>query len=346
MVGLDPQWNPEHLAIVKRGKEAIAEWRAQNPNVSLNLWGAYLAKADLRGANLSGADLLGADLHHALLTAADVRGAGLSHANLIYTDLRGANLEGADLGFAVLHGTDLSEANLTSAIFTDTLVSTDLTDAVGLDHVKHMGPSTIGHEVLLRPTKHPWPVKFLRGCGLSDSDIDFVLSFVSSPIQFYSCFISYSTKDAAFALKLHDALQARGVRCWLDKHEILPGDEIQPKINEAIRIWDKVLLLCSEHSLTSPWVHKEIKRAVEKEDTLWKQSGKKALAIIPLDLDGFLFDQARCEFDWATDMRARHAARFVGWVTDERVFDAQIERVVKALRADRSARPQPPPPKL
>ena len=33
------------------------------------------------------------------------------------------------------------------------------------------------------------------------------------------------------------------------------------------------------------------------------QRDRRTLAIIPLDLDGFLFDQKCCEFDWAADMR-------------------------------------------
>ena len=32
-----------------------------------------------------------------------------------------------------------------------------------------------------------------------------------------------------------------------------------------------------------------------------KERGRRTLAIIPLDLDGFLFAQKRCEFDWAAE---------------------------------------------
>ncbi len=164
--------------------------------------------------------------------------------------------------------------------------------------------------------------------------------------EFYSCFISYSSKDDKFAVKLYDALQEAGIRCWLDKHEIRVGDELQSKINEGIRLWDKVLLLCSKDSLTSSWVRKEITRAVEKEVTMERERGQRVLAILPLDLDGFLFDRGKCEFDWAADMRARRAARFAGWQENERLFDLQLNDVVMALRADELARPKPPTPKL
>jgi hypothetical protein len=39
--------NPEHVAHVKQGAEAIRQWRAENPDVKLDL-----SEADLHGANL------------------------------------------------------------------------------------------------------------------------------------------------------------------------------------------------------------------------------------------------------------------------------------------------------
>ena len=40
-----------------------------------------------------------------------------------------------------------------------------------------------------------------------------------SPIEFYSCFISYSSKDEEFAKRLHADLQSNGVRCWFAPEE-------------------------------------------------------------------------------------------------------------------------------
>jgi len=42
-------------------------------------------------------------------------------------------------------------------------------------------------------------------------------------IQFYSCFISYSTKDQVFAERLHADLQNKGVRCWFAPHDLPIG---------------------------------------------------------------------------------------------------------------------------
>jgi hypothetical protein len=69
------------------------------------------------------------------------------------------------------------------------------------------------------------------------------------------------------------------------------------------------------------------------------------LAIIPLNLDGFLFDP-KWE-DWKKQhLTPRSAANFTGWDRDNAKFEAQLEAVIKALRADAGARERPPKPQL
>lgn len=81
-----------------------------------NLKGADLRRAFLSEANLSGADLRGAILSGAILWGANLKGAGLSLAFLRGAILSGANLGQADLWEANLSGANLSEANLSGAI--------------------------------------------------------------------------------------------------------------------------------------------------------------------------------------------------------------------------------------
>ena len=58
------------------------------------------------------------------------------------------------------------------------------------------------------------PEAFWREAGMPDEFITYMASLVGRAIEFYSCFISYSSKDQDFAERLHADLRAKGVRCW------------------------------------------------------------------------------------------------------------------------------------
>ncbi len=353
--------NAEYLRILRQGASVWNEWRSQNVwflgdlnDANLrganlrdsDLTGIRLHKANLRKANLSGAKLADADLSEADLCGADLNRANLNkarleEANLTRADLRRANLSEADLSRANFSEARLEGTNFASAKFGYTLLANiNLGEALGLDWAEHRGPSTIGLDTFFA-SMGKIPDIFLRGAGIPNVFLEYATSLVAIPFEFYSCFISYSHVDKSFARRVHDTLQGRGIRCWLDEKQLFPGDHIHREIDEAVRLWDKVLLCCSEKSLTSWWVDKEVSKALKKEEQLWKERGKPVLAIIPLNLDGYLFDPQWQ--DWKKQhLTDRLAADFTGWETDSAKFEEQIERVLKALRADAGAR-QPPP---
>jgi len=90
-------------------------------------------------------------------------------------------------------------------------------------------------------------------------------SLVRNPIEFYSCFISYSSQDDDFARRLHADLQQSGVRCWFAPEDLKIGDKFRMRIDESIRVYDKVMVILTEHSLASTWVEEEVEAAFEKE---------------------------------------------------------------------------------
>jgi hypothetical protein len=256
----------------EKGVKAWNEWRKANPEVRPDLIGADLSGANLSDADLSEADLSRANLGGANLSDADLRGANLIGARLIGTNLRGADLSGADLRWA-----NLNEADLSGAIVGFThFVNVDLSQVKGLETIRHELPSEISISTIYR-SQGKIPFEFLRGAGVPDSFIEYMHSLVGTGLEFYSCFISYSSKDQEFAERLYADLQAKGVRCWYAPHHGEAGKKLHEQIDQAIRLHEKLLLILSADSIKSEWVRTEIKKAAkrqarEKKDVLFPVS--------------------------------------------------------------------------
>jgi uncharacterized protein YjbI with pentapeptide repeats len=345
--------NPDHLEIVKLGASGIAEWRkGLTDDVVLDLSGADLQGMRLHGADLTKASFRGANLKKANIFKceapfADFAGASLCRASLALSTLPSANFTGADLTNADLTSTDLTvacfkDANLTGARLTRTVfernemsgacftealtdgtffLNLDLSDVHDLDQVTRYAPSTIGIDTLYK-SKGKIPDEFLRRCGVSNTLVAYVHSLVGNPIEFFSCFISYSEPDDAFSKRVYNDLQAEGVRCWRWRGDAKWGRTLMKEVDQSIRLYDKLIVVLSEHSLQAEPVIREIERALQKETREAKE------VLFPIRIDDSVFS-------WPHELQADVLRKVIGdfrnW-TDPRTYDASFKRLIVGLQ--------------
>ncbi len=315
---------------------------------SLNLCGAKLLSVDLRNANLSGSNLEYVNFRNADLRDTDFRDANLSGALLKNVNLSGANLEGANLTGTDLRDVTLDGANLAGAILQDAVLcgsinNVNLANAKKLESVRHIRPSSISLQTI-ELAKGDIPVNFLRGCGLTDLQIettklanpgldssqvtDIVYRihqlYMGVGIKFYTCFISYNNVDHNFAQRLHADLQKSGVQCWFAPEDMKIGDRIRSTIDAQIRIRDKLLVILSENSIRSEWVGDEV------EATLEEEKERNRLILFPIRLDDVVLNTRE---DWAAKIkRRRHIGDFSGWKTASE-YQKAFDRLLDDLRA-------------
>lgn len=324
--------NPEHVAVVRRGAEAIAEWRRSNPGVELDL-----VRADLAGAELPGADLAGADLGGANLWAADLSGASLSGARLVVANLTLVNLTKADLSeaslyVATLKNTNLRGVNFSQARLADTsLGGVDLSQCAGLATVQHIGPSSVGVDTLIASFRSagnkltPELKTFFRGAGVPQELLD-ALPAIVAEVKYHSCFISYGHPNLQFAAKLRDDLVARGVSCWLYEMDKTVGEPTWQEIERKLEEYDRMVVVCSIDALMRDGVKKEID----------KQIDKGADKLVPVSLDsrwthpGFAVEWAGR--DLKRFLTERNRADFSTWDSDPERYEKALEDLLKGLR--------------
>jgi hypothetical protein len=300
---------------------------------------ASLKRVNLRGANLTAADLSWANLIHGCLSEAILNGVSFRDAYLIDTDLHRAALSEADFRDAHLSEVNLSLTTLDGADFTGALVArllmceVDLTRAKGLGAIRHAKPSSVDFATL-QLSKAALPDNFLRGIGLTDQFITYWHSLSGDAIEFYSTFISYSSADQVFAERLHAELEAKGVRCWFAPSDLKIGDPFRQRIDESIRLHDKLLLILSEHSVQSAWVQDEMEAALERERR------ENRLVLFPIRLDGAVMDTPKA---WAASIRrTRHIGDFSRW-KDRDSYQSAFEKLLRDLKAQEDGRPKRAP---
>jgi hypothetical protein len=351
--------NPEHIDHLLQGAEHWNQWRQLHQDIQPDFSGSHLDSINLDGADLSEAAFLDASLAHASLKnaklnraqlliakldGADLSEAMLIEANLVNAKLRKANLKGASLLGADARGADLSNANLSysdlgatnfgtahlagtdlsQAFVVDTIFAfVDLSETKGLADIRHMGPSRVELYTVTLPQEGS-ALHFLRGTGVPEEWITLYRTQTMRPLQHHSVFISYSSKDDALAHRLHADLQSHGVRCWFAPEDLKIGDKIRPRIDEAIHLQDKLLLILSAFSVASDWVEHEVEMALAKERK------EQRMVLFPIRVDGAILNQE--DHGWPALIRhQRHIGDFTNW-NDPEAYQRAFRRLLRDLK--------------
>jgi uncharacterized protein YjbI with pentapeptide repeats len=346
--------NQDHLDILAKGVAVWNVWRKAHPILTPDLSYCAITEMDLNQIDFSSANLRGCDLSHsgcadanfsaarledsnfssAIVSGSDFRAASMRRTRASAANLKRAVLASADLRSAIFRETLLDEADFTSASIGGTVFAdVSLRNVTGLETLRHRGPSTIGLDTIFR-SHSKLPDGFLRGAGVPDNIIQYLKSLGGTAFDFCSVFISYSTKDQDFADRLHADLQARGVRCWFAPHDIQGGRKIHEQIDEAIKLYDKLLLILSDASMNSHWVKTEIANARMQEEQHSRQM------LFPITLVPYerirswkLFD-GDTGIDSAREIREYFVPDFSNWKNQE-AYQQVFEKLVRDLKAGR-----------
>lgn len=100
-------------------------------------------------------------------------------------------------------------------------------------------------------------------------------------------FMSHSGIDKPFVERLAGDLRTReSIDAWLDKWEILPGDRIATKLEEALSSASIFLLILSPESVNSKWVSYEkdvwLTQLIEEEIRAKQESRTPNRRLIPV----------------------------------------------------------------
>ncbi|HVB80203.1 MAG TPA: toll/interleukin-1 receptor domain-containing protein [Candidatus Binataceae bacterium] len=273
---------------------------------------ARLRGADLRGANLQGSQLSLVDFSHAKLTGAD-----LSGSIFIGTNFYRAQLDGANFSDAIIGGTHFTNVNLTQVR--------------GLSTFTHKSSSIIDVDTLFESRDLPEP--FLRGCGVPEVLIENLRALAGpmEPIQFDSCFISFSYKDKEFAERLFSRLRDSGVRVWFAPEDVQGGKKLFDQIDRAIQVHDRLLLVLSDDSMRSHWVETELHRALAAEIA---EKRRKLFPIRLCEMDAlreWVCPDSDGGRDMAREVREYFVPDFSHWKEHD-AFEAAFSRLLRDLR--------------
>jgi hypothetical protein len=95
-------------------------------------------------------------------------------------------------------------------------------------------------------------------------------------------FISHASQDDDFVKQLRTALESHQLPVWVDSRNLRGGAKLAPEIEQAIETARQTIVVLSPNTINSPWVRREIQKAIEVE----RQRKADGYRMIPLLLPG------------------------------------------------------------
>jgi len=107
-------------------------------------------------------------------------------------------------------------------------------------------------------------------------------------------FLSYAREDEGKVESLYQRFSDTGVKPWMDKKDILPGEIWRSSVQKAIRRSDFFLACLSVNSLKRGFLQREIKEALDIRQEMLDSD----IYLIPVRLEDCEVPEGLCDFQW------------------------------------------------
>jgi uncharacterized protein YjbI with pentapeptide repeats len=288
-------------------------------------------RVDMTSTNLERARLLGARFEDSMLLRANLSDAAIDYVEFHSSYLTGANLVSAQFRETSFDRTDLSKSTMGLTV----VIGCDLNGARGLDSISHDISSSIDVDTLVYTlrggagTFSPEQLTFFLSAGVPPAILKSLPGLLETqPLQFFSCFISYGQDDVEFTAKLYRSLRKAEVPAWMYAADAVIGRGVWANIERAMTTHQKVVLVCSQSSLKSPGVIRELERCLQREDDLKRRGMSDIDVVVPVMLDDYVFNE--WEHSRRADVVAKHIGDFREW-RSRASYSHAFDNLLKAL---------------
>lgn len=125
-------------------------------------------------------------------------------------------------------------------------------------------------------------------------------------------FISYAREDKKPVEALYEKLSGSGYHPWMDTKDLLPGEQWENKISNAIENSSFFLACLSEHSINKRgMVQKELRKGLK----VWENFTDKDIYLIPLRLQNISVPEQLKSFQWVDMFEEDGWGRLIAAIT-------------------------------